>query len=465
MRFSFRSLSFRLLLLTIFFVMVAEVLIYTPSVARFRLVYLTERLDAAHLAAMAVSVAPDRAVSEEIAYELLDHVGVWAIKLVRDGVPMETLRRPQLPEPQARFSLDTASVSTLILDAFDALFQTRNRIIQIRGTAPKDPMAEVVVTLDEYPLRREMYEYSWRILNLSIVISVITAALMFVSLRWMMVRPLEQLTRSLTAFRRAPEDRSSDLPDSGRRDEIGVALREMAAMKEGLRSALRQRTRLAALGTAVNKISHDLRNMLATATLISDRLAMSQDPEVQRITPTLVRAIDRAAALCSTTLNFTRETPPLRVEAATVDELLRDVEHGVPASELGALRLHIAEGGGLAVRVDRDQMFRALANLIGNAAGAGAGRVTVTARRRDRQVVIDVADDGPGIPQEAVGQLFQPFHFSSRKDGTGLGLTIARDIVQAHGGRLTLDRTGPEGTVFRIELPDASRAADRRSER
>src|SRR3546814_11766643 len=87
----------------------------------------------------------------------------------------------------------------------------------------------------------------------------------------------------------------------------------MAAMKEGLRSALRQRTRLAALGTAVNKISHDLRNMLATATLISDRLAMSQDPEVQRITPTLVRAIDRAAALCSATLNFTRETPPLRL--------------------------------------------------------------------------------------------------------------------------------------------------------
>lgn len=457
MRFSFRSLSFRLLLLTIFFVMLSEVLIYTPSVARFRLVYLTEKLDAAHLAAMAVSVAPDRMVSEELTYELLDHVGAWAIKVVRGGVPMETLRRPLQPEPHARFNVDTAGVVALIVDAFEALFQTRNRIIQVRGTAPKDPMATVVVTLDEYPLRREMYEYSWRILNLSIVISVMTAALMFVSLRWMMVRPLEQLTRSLIAFRRAPEDRASDLPDAGRRDEVGVALREMAAMKEGLRSALRQRTRLAALGTAVNKISHDLRNMLATATLISDRLAMSQDPEVQRITPTLVRAIDRAAALCSTTLNFTRETPPLRIAPATVAELLRDVEHGVPASELGALRVHLAEGGDLAVQADRDQMFRALANLIGNAAGAGAGRVTVTARRRDRQVVVDIADDGPGIPEEAIGKLFQPFHYSSRKDGTGLGLTIARDIVQAHGGRLTLERTGPGGTVFRMELPEVER--------
>jgi len=457
MRFSFRSLSFRLLLLTVFFVMLSEVLIYTPSVARFRLVYLQEKLDSAHLAAMAVNVAPDRMVSEEITYELLDHVGAWAIKVVRDGVPMEMLKRPLRPEPDVRYDLDRAGVVTLILDAFEALFQTRNRVLQVRGTSPQDPRAVVVVTVDEFPLRREMYDYSWRILNLSVVISVITATLLFVALRWLMVRPLEQLTRSLTAFRRSPEDRSSDLPDIGRRDEIGVALREMAAMKEGLRSALRQRTRLAALGTAVNKISHDLRNMLATATLISDRLAMSQDPEVQRITPTLVRAIDRAAALCSTTLNFTRETPPLRVEPVTVAELLRDVEHGVPASELGALRIHLAEGGDLAVRADRDQMFRAIANLIGNAAGAGAGRVTVAATRRDRQVVLDVADDGPGIPEEAVGKLFQPFQFSSRKEGTGLGLTIARDIVQAHGGRLTLDRTGPDGTVFRIELPEAER--------
>ncbi|EDP67034.1 periplasmic sensor signal transduction histidine kinase [alpha proteobacterium BAL199] len=457
MRFSFRSLSFRLLLLTVFFVMLAEVLIYTPSVARFRQVYLTEKLDSAHLAAMAVNVAPDRMVSEEITYELLDHVNAWSIEVVRDGVSMEMLKRPLHPEPQVRYNLDTASVVTLIVNAFDALFQTRNRVLQISGIAPKDPMAVVVVTLDEYPLRRAMYDYSWRILNLSIFISVITAALMFVSLRWLMVRPLERLTRSLIAFRRSPEDRASDLIDLGRRDEIGVALREMAAMKEGMRGALRQRTRLAALGTAVNKISHDLRNMLSTATLISDRLAMSQDPEVQRITPTLVKAIDRAAALCSTTLNFTRETPPLRLESATLAKLLRDVEAGLPASELGALRIHVVDGGALTVRVDRDQMFRALANLIGNAAGAGAGRVTVTAVHRNRQVIVDVADDGPGIPQEGLGKLFQPFQYSTRKDGTGLGLTIARDIIQAHGGRLTLDRTGPDGTVFRIELPEAGR--------
>src|SRR3546814_907325 len=142
MRFSFRSLSFRLLLLTIFFVMLSEVLIYTPSVARFRLVYLTEKLDAAHLAAMAVNVAPDRMVSEEIAYELLDHVEAWSIKVVRGGVPMEMLRRPMLPEPQARFELDTAGMTTLIVDTFGALFQTRNRIIEIRGTAPKDRSEE-----------------------------------------------------------------------------------------------------------------------------------------------------------------------------------------------------------------------------------------------------------------------------------------------------------------------------------
>src|SRR3546814_19204433 len=116
---------------------------------------------------------------------------------------MERLRRPMRPEPQARFELDTAGRTTLIVDTFGALFQTRNRIIEIRGTAPKDPAAEVVVTLDEYPLRRELYAYSWRILQLTIVISVVTAALMFVSLRWLLVRPLEQLDRKSVVWGRS----------------------------------------------------------------------------------------------------------------------------------------------------------------------------------------------------------------------------------------------------------------------
>ena len=219
MKLSLRSLSFRLLVLTVFFVMLAEVLIFTPSIARYRLVYLTEKLDAAHLAALAVNVSPDRLVSQELTFELLDHVGAYDIVLFRDGTPMEMLHRPLRPEPHVSFDLTTHGFFQLIADAFVALFQTRNRIVKVVGPAPKDPSVVVQVTIDEYPMRMEMYDYSWRILNLSILISIVTAALVFISLRWMMVRPLETITRSLVAFRREPEDRSSDLDDEGRREQ------------------------------------------------------------------------------------------------------------------------------------------------------------------------------------------------------------------------------------------------------
>lgn len=453
MRFSIRSLSFRLLILTVFFVMLAEVLIYTPSIARFRLVYLTEKLDAAHLAALAVNVSPDRMISQELTFELLDHVGAYDIVLYRDGTPMEMLHRPLRPEPHVTYDLTDHDFFGLIADAFMALFQTRNRILLVQGPAPKDPTVTVDVVIDEYPMRMEMYDYSWRILNLSVLISIVTAALVFVSLRWLMVGPLETITRSLVAFRREPEDRATDLDDEGRRDEIGVAVRELAAMKEGMRAALRQRTRLAALGTAVNKISHDLRNMLSTATLISDRLAMSQDPEVQKVTPTLVRAIDRASALCSATLNFTRETPPLMLDAVTLGPLIDDVRQELQSGHGSEARVILERGYDLVLRVDRDQVFRVFSNLVGNAVRAGASRVAVAARQNGGRVSIDVIDDGPGIPKEGLGKLFQPFQFSSHADGSGLGLTIARDIVQAHGGRLELESTGEHGTTFRLDLP------------
>jgi len=448
-----RSLSFRVLCLTIFFVMVSEVLIYTPSIARFRLSYLTEKLDKAHLAAMAIDGSPDRVISQELTFELLDHVGAYEIVVVGDDGADRALSRPMRPQGQVEVDLQDPMAVALVVDAFDALFQAGNRILRVTGPAPMDPSATVVITLDEYPMRAEMYDYSWRILNLSILISVFTAALVFVSLRWLMVRPLERITGSLVAFRKRPEDRGTDLDDKGRRDEIGVALRELGLMKEEMRAALRQRTRLAALGTAVSKISHDLRNMLSTATLISDRLAMSQDPDVQKVTPTLVKAIDRAAALCSTTLNFARETPPLSLAPIPLQELAADLRSGLPAPDGREVRVVLIQEEDFVLHADRDQMYRVLSNIAANAVTAGADAVRLIARRQGDRLVLDIVDNGPGIPEEGRGRLFQPFQFSTRPGGSGLGLTIARDLVQAHGGTLALERTGSDGSTFRIDVP------------
>jgi signal transduction histidine kinase len=307
-------------------------------------------------------------------------------------------------------------------------------------------------------MRLAMYDYSWRILNLSIVISLITAALVFLSLQWLMVRPMRQITTSLISFRGNPGDYSSDIKPDGRADEIGIAVEELASMKSRLRAALRQRTRLAALGTAVNKINHDLRNMLATATLISDRLAESQDENVRRITPPLIRAIDRASRLCSQTINFTRDTQALQIAEFPIADLLHDVEAEVQAGQLEPFAIDYPGLASQTVQADRDQLFRVFSNLATNAAAAGADRLVIRRAANDSRFILSISDNGPGIPEGLRAQLFQPFHASTKKDGAGLGLAIARDIAQAHGGTLTLAASSDEGTEFYLDLPASRRS-------
>jgi signal transduction histidine kinase len=266
-----------------------------------------------------------------------------------------------------------------------------------------------------------------------------------------MVRPIRQMCESIMRFRQSPEDERTTVPTSGRRDEIGWAQRELAVMQTDLRAALRQKTHLAALGSAVAKINHDLRNTLTTAALASDYLASSNDPEVRRVTPRLYAAINRAAALCGRTLDFVRDTrPPIRPSRFVLGHLLAELE--TLNADDGLERLETT-GADLAIEADREQLLRVFNNLAHNAAQAGAKVLKIDARQQNGLVVIDIADDGPGIPESLHGKLFQPFAASGRNGGTGLGLVIAREIVHAHGGELVLADSSTEGTTFRMDLP------------
>ncbi|MEQ8332457.1 HAMP domain-containing sensor histidine kinase [Nisaea sp.] len=448
------SLSFRLLLLTVFFVMVAEVLIYTPSISRYRLSYLQEKLAEGHLAALSVKAAPDGMVTEMLARQLLDHVGAYSVVANDESNFMPMLRRTEVPEPDMAVDLRSAGVLALILDAFDTLGQPRNRVLRLHGLSPRDPDIFVTMLIDEAPMRMEMLDFSWRILTLSVVISLFTAALVFLSLRWLMVLPMQRITSSMTAFRQRPEDPTSDLPVSTRRDEIGIAVRELADMKQGVRRALRQNMRLATLGTAVNKINHDLRNMLATATLVSDRFAESSDPFVRKAVPPFLRTLDRAVKLCSDTLNFTQESVPLMTERMTLKRLLDDMIPELSSSlPEGQLAIEIDDVPGVSVSVDPDQIYRIFANLASNASRAGASRFHIRFEHDDGTLALLFEDNGPGIPDPIREKLFLPFQLSGNGGGSGLGLAIARDIARAHGGALFLVQTGATGSLFRLELP------------
>ena len=449
------SLSARLLVLTISFVMVSEVLIFTPSIARYRLTWLEEKLSDGYLAALSVLAAPEAMVTRELENALLAAVGAYTVDM---RVPPRTrtymLGPTRPPEPDNFVTVGGDGVVALIIDAYESLFNGNGRIMRIEGRPSVDPEAYVVMIVDETELCEALLGFSWRILALSIVISLITASLVFLALRWLAVRPLMELSGKMVAFRSDPEDSDNIIVPGGRSDEVGVAQRELHDMQIALRDALKQKTRLAALGTAVTKINHDLRNILATASMVSERLTLSDDPEVQRTVPKLFDAIDRAVALCGKTLTYTRDGgPPLRRTNLSLHILVDEAEPDLASARGGDTRWVNAVPDHVTVQADRDALMRVLVNIGRNAFQAGATTVTVAAEKEADGIQVTITDDGPGLPPRARENLFKPFAGSSRKGGTGLGLAIAREIVVAHRGELALVASGAKGTAFRVTLP------------
>ena len=453
------GLSARLLVLTVLFVLLGEIFIYVPSIARHRLVYLDERIDAARIAALAVEASPDGMVTEELRVALLARADVTAVSLKRTGTRRLVLAGDMPVTIDATFDLREATPLSLIGQAADVLRYGGERTIRVMGVAPGDPADTVVdIVLPEAPLFASMLDYSGRILVLSIILAFVVAGLVYLSLHWLMVLPLGRMTDSLVSFRRAPEDAAATIKVSGRRDEIGLAQRELQVMQRRVRAALRQRARLAALGAGVAKINHDLRNMLATAAVLTDRLAMARDPEVQKLALPLVAAIDRAIALCTHTLSFaTGRLPAPRRTSFALAPLVDDVRAALSNDDDSVIWSNEVSAE-LNVTADRDQLYRVIINLTQNAVQAlacrdGGGTVRVGAWVDAGDTVVEVADTGSGIPASVRDHLFEAFAGGGRNDGTGLGLAIARDLVRNHGGDIRLERSDSTGTVFSLRLP------------
>lgn len=468
------SLSAKLLLLTAAFVMLAEVLIFVPSVANFRVTWLRDRLTAAHLAALAVEGVPGGVVPDALRNELLQTANVRAVALKRDNERRLVLPSPEPLHIDATYDFRPGAYGTgvfneltgrlgLIGEALAVFWAPNGRIIRVIGETTRGSGNFVEVLLPEAPLRKAMIGYGLNVLGLSVIISIITAALVYFSLNSLFVQPMMRITRNILRFSQHPEDASRVIQPSNRSDEIGTAERELAHMQMQLAQTLQQKSRLAALGLAVSKISHDLRNMLSSAQLISDRLSSLPDPTVQRFAPKLIASLDRAISFCESTLRFgrasearpARELFPLRTLVVEIGDSL-----GLPREGVIDWRVSIAED--LRIDADRDQLFRCLTNLVRNAVQAleqlenHNGTIEIIARRDGTRVIVHVRDDGPGLPAQARAHIFQAFQGSSgRNGGTGLGLVIAHELVSAHGGSIRL-LDGAGGATFEIEIPDRS---------
>jgi signal transduction histidine kinase len=453
-----QSLSGRLWLLATLAVLLSEIVVFLPYIAHERSNWLRGRIEDASIAALAAIGSPLDAAKRD---ELLRLSGTTAIRLVDANGATLTIG-DAAATPEATIDLGREDLFTRIGRALRAVVVQDDRLAQVTAQGPHRPATTVQVLLHERGLSRALRQFAGDFAVLSLLIAGVTGGLVYLAVLVLLVRPMRQITSSIVAFRADPE-RTTPL-DPGDvtvlpNDEMAVAGQELAAMQHELRAALWRNARLAALGTVVAKVSHDLRGILTPALLTAERLQMNQDAKVQRAGETLVQAVDRATDLVRRTLDYAREGPPpldlVPVELARLVDEASDI-----ARPLGsALRLDNAIDPLVLVKADRIQLFRVLVNLLRNAAEVGARSVRVTARHGSPTVVVEIADDGPGLPERVRADLFRPFAGSVRRGGTGLGLAIARDLMVAHGGDIELAETGATGTIFRLTLRLAEPAA------
>lgn len=452
------SLSGRLLILTTIFVMIAEILIFVPSIARFRESYMLDRLERAQIASL--TLLADDMIDAELEAELLRNAEVFNVVLRRDEVRQLVLTSPMPQIIAGTVDLRDNSAALLIRDAMRRLAAPQNEVIRVIGAPVRDAGLLIEVTMETAPMRAAMIDYGLRILVLSAVISVITALLLFVALRIFLVKPIKGVVGHMQRYAAAPEDARRIIVPSAGVTELREAEEALQSLQTELTSALRQKERLAQLGSAVSKISHDLRNILTSAQLFTDRIEMSEDPVVARMAPKLVGSITRAVHLCESTLAFgqAEEPGPTLTQVLLVD-VVEDVLYGerlAAGEDEVVMSADVADG--FWIRADPEQMHRVLGNLVRNArqsimATGRSGIVTVTATQTQTKWLISVTDTGPGLPPKAEEHLFSAFQGSVRKGGSGLGLTISAELVRGHGGDIKLVATGSEGTEFLITLP------------
>ncbi|MBV9112195.1 MAG: HAMP domain-containing histidine kinase [Hyphomicrobiales bacterium] len=454
------GLSGKLLILTIAFVMLAEVLIFIPSVANFRRSWLMNKIAAASTAALVFDAAPSGMVPADLGKELLRQVGALTIWAKRADSRMLVASVDNPPQVDVTTDLRETNPIHQIVQAMGTLAAPPGRILRVTALGMG---VEINMTMEEDFLRAAMWGFARNILLLSLLISLITAGLVYLSLIHMIVRPIKRLSENMASFERDPENDARVISTGPRDDEIGFAERSLARLEVKLADELRRSKKLAALGLMIAKISHDLRNVLSGAQLFSERIAELKNPNVQRLAPRLVDALRRAIDLCEGTLAYgADQRAALKPSRFSLAPLVSECwELALPVNRMASTLINEVPSE-LKVTADRDQIARVFLNLMRNSLQAiapppgqpaeGEARVVVSAIAESDHIAVWIQDNGPGVSAAARQRLFEPFSASSSRRGSGLGLAIAADILRAHDGDIRL-ADSVVGARFEISLP------------
>ncbi|PHR93729.1 MAG: hypothetical protein COA69_03610 [Robiginitomaculum sp.] len=472
-RFFLGRLSGKLLAMTIVFVMLAEVVIFIPSASMFRQNWLQERAEAAGLLTLAIEGVPNYEGGEMLSDQFMHDTSVSMVAQMRAGLPHgEDARQIVLGVPPINSKIYTTDLRKkrrlpLFRDSFRDFFGNSHGYIRILSEPTVKGVQTLVIYVPRSALKMALQDYCQRVLLWSLAISVLTGLMIYLALSRMIVRPVHTLAQDMAAFRTDPRKRIIPSTPNARRDEIGQLQREFVDMRDGVRTVFKQQERLATLGMAMAKINHDLRNVLTSTQLISDRLADDPDEKISKMGKRLVRAVDRGVKLCEATLSFSqsveeRPQPRNTKLAPLIDDAIIDcIAEEDKAETAIQFTNHIDRK--LQIFADPDHTYRIFLNLLRNAVQAMQDSeiktLNVEASEIDGKILIRIADTGPGLPSKAKENLFKAFTSSTHAGGTGLGLTISRELARAQGGNLQLESTGADGTVFLVGLPAQKNAA------
>ena len=236
----FKTLSGRFLILTVIFVMLAEIMIFVPSIARFRADFMLTRLKQAQIAALTQLAAEDM-IMPELEAELLKNAEVYNVVLRRDEVRQLVLSSPVPGEIHDTFDLRMTGPLELIRDAFACLLDPTNRVVRVIGYPVQDAGTLIEITIETKPMRDAMVDYGLRILVLSALISVVTAFLLFLAVRSLLVLPIRRVVRHMQTYAEAPEDARRVIAPNADVEELRAAEEALQSMQTQLTSALRQK--------------------------------------------------------------------------------------------------------------------------------------------------------------------------------------------------------------------------------
>ena len=449
------GLSGQLLILTIIFVLLAEAVIFFPSASNHRKTWLEDRaMSAGHLA-IALNAAPESYNRMMLSQTFMKDTDISVVSVETDGESRLVLGTP--PDTDNIEVLDLRNdFGGLMLGPTLAAFTGKEGYFRVLANPPPGEFETLEYLVPKRALQQEMESYCHNILGLSILIAIITGVLLYSVLRFLIVKPLQCLGDDVAEFQDDPSAPLKKKRTHDRKDEIGALSRSFTEMQEGVQASLEQRKRLADLGLAVSKINHDLRNVLTSAQLVSDRLAMDKDERVKKMGERLVRAVDRGVRIAEGVLDYSSEKEDvLELQTVNLSEIAKEAATDT-LRRYDYVKFENNIDPKLAAKADADHTYRIFQNLIRNAAQALKGQdgatISIEARNGGEKVYAVLSDNGPGLPEKVRETIFTPFSTGGGRGRTGLGLTISKELAEAQGGNISLVSSDGKGTRFELIL-------------